>query len=158
MELCALDLSDIRLEQSELIVQHGKGDKYRAVPISRMVAQLLLDWLEVRKTVLAGRPEEQHLLVSFQNRKFRRLRVNSALIILNDHLTRMGLPSEYHGLHTLRRTAGTHLYKATRDLHVVADVLGHSSVQTAAIYAQLDQSVRLDALEAMEALRGQLKV
>lgn len=41
---------------------------------------------------------------------------------------------------------------ATRDLHVVADVLGHASVNTSAIYAKMDVSVRREALAAAEVL------
>jgi integrase/recombinase XerC len=161
MELCALDLADIRLEQSELVVQHGKGDKYRTVPLSNAVQELIRDWLEVRRSlVIAGRlaATDSALLLSFVSGRVKRLGRCGARKVLNDHLKTLGLPPEYLGLHTLRRTAGTHLYKATRDLHVVADILGHENVKTAAIYAQLDQSVRLDALEAMEALRNQLNV
>jgi integrase/recombinase XerC len=55
----------------------------------------------------------------------------------------------------LRRTAGTHLYRATRDLHVVADVLGHASVNTSAIYAKMDMDVRREALEKMESMRDE---
>jgi integrase/recombinase XerC len=59
------------------------------------------------------------------------------------------------GLHTLRRTAGTHLYRATKDLHVVADLLGHASVNTSAIYAKMDMETRRDALEKMEKMRDE---
>ncbi|MFC6590973.1 tyrosine-type recombinase/integrase [Deinococcus lacus] len=58
------------------------------------------------------------------------------------------------GLHTLRRTAGTHLYRATRDLHVVADLLGHSSVTTSAVYAKMDSDVRREAITALDTLRA----
>ena len=36
--------------------------------------------------------------------------------------------------HKLRSTFGTKLYEETSDLYLVADVLGHSSVETSKIY------------------------
>jgi integrase/recombinase XerC len=142
--------------QVELVVQHGKGDKYRTVPLSSTVQELIRDWQTVRRSLVATeqiRVDDPALLLSFRHGRFNRLSKAGALVLLNSYLKLMGLPPEYHGLHTLRSTAGTHLYRATRDLHIVADVLGHKSVESAAIYAKLDQSMRIEALEAMEAFR-----
>ncbi|MCV5639226.1 tyrosine-type recombinase/integrase, partial [Escherichia coli] len=49
-----------------------------------------------------------------------------------------GFPERYRGAHMLRHTAGTRFYKASRDLHATARLLGHSNLNTSAIYAKMD--------------------
>jgi len=49
----------------------------------------------------------------------------------------------YRGLHSLRHHAGTRLYRETDNLDAVARLLGHSSLETARVYAKwADESTR----------------
>lgn len=157
-EIVGLDVSDLEIGLKRLTVRSGKGGKRRVVPLSRTLLGHCVRWLEVRRgLVIRGEilEAESALIVSVSNNQSggRRLTTDGARYIANGYYKVMGLPTELWGLHTLRRTAGTHLYRATRDLHVVADVLGHASVNTSAIYAKMDMEVRREALEAMEDLR-----
>ena len=159
-EIVGLDVADVELNLKRLIVRSGKGGKRRIVPLSRNLTELVARWLEVRSgLVLRGEvlEAEPSLLISVSRNQSsgRRLTPDGARFIANGYYKALGLPPELWGLHTLRRTAGTHLYRATRDLHVVADVLGHASVNTSAIYAKMDMDVRREALEAMESLRDE---
>lgn len=157
-EIVGLDVSDLEIGLKRLTVRSGKGGKKRIVPLSRNLLEHCVRWLEVRRgLVLRGEilESETALIVSVSSNQSggRRLTTDGARYIANGYYKALGLPTELWGLHTLRRTAGTHLYRATRDLHVVADVLGHASVNTSAIYAKMDMEVRREALEAMEDLR-----
>ncbi len=158
MEIIGLDVVDLELGLKRLVVRSGKGGKRRIVPLSKNLSELCIAWLEVRKGLELRNeisPIETALLVSVSRNASggKRLTTDGARFIAKGYYERLGLPPELFGLHTLRRTAGTHLYRATRDLHVVADVLGHASVNTSAIYAKMDMEVRREALEAMESLR-----
>jgi integrase/recombinase XerC len=158
MEIVGLDVADLELGLKRLVVRSGKGGKRRIVPVSKNLLELCQSWLEVRRGLelrQAIRTGDEALLVSVSRNDSggKRLTTDGARFIAKGYYQRLGLPAELFGLHTLRRTAGTHLYRATRDLHVVADVLGHASVNTSAIYAKMDMEVRREALEAMEALR-----
>jgi site-specific recombinase XerD len=42
------------------------------------------------------------------------------------------------GTHILRHTAATRLHRAGADIKRIADILGHHSIDTAAIYAKVD--------------------
>ena len=53
---------------------------------------------------------------------------------------------EWRGLHALRHTAGTELYRATGDLYVTAELLGHRDIKTTQIYAHMSQQHLRDAL------------
>lgn len=149
-EIVMLDVQDVNLELRELVVRHGKGGKQRRIPLPSAAVQTLRRWLEVRRSLDLS-PAHRTLIVSYhRGHRGQPLTTAGLRLIINSYLRLVGLPADMGGAHTLRRTAGTRLYRATRDLHVVADVLGHASVATSAIYAKLDQDVRLEALEAAE--------
>ena len=151
-ELVGLNKADTDLVTLQLTV-HGKGGKMRRVPLTRRVAGALRRYLALRSGLSADTPA---LLISLSPRNLGgRLSTKGARDIAERYYRALGLKPQLWGLHTLRRTAGTQLYRATRDLHVVADVLGHASVSTSAIYAKMDSEVRREALEAAEALRGE---
>lgn len=150
-EIVGLDVEDVDLV-SQLLRVRGKGGKLRRVPLTPGVRAILAQWLTLRRSLSA--PETAFLVALSNNHHGRRLTTRGARHIAGGYYFQLGLPAELWGLHTLRRTAGTHLYRATRDLHVVADVLGHSSVSTSAIYAKMDSEVRREALEKMESERA----
>ena len=153
-EIVGLNVADLDLGLGELHVRLGKGGKARRLPITRAHSQLLARWLRAREALRARgsvREDESALLVSFRPSHLgARLSARGLREIVNGYLAGAGLPKDMFGVHTLRRTAGTRLYRATRDLHVVADLLGHANIATSAIYAKLDGDVRREALEQVE--------
>ncbi len=161
-EIISLDVNDVELSLKRITVQSGKGGKKRIIPIANELILLLKRWLEVRKglEIMGEIPEnEKALLISISRNDShgRRLTTHGARFIAKGYYVAAGLPAEMWGLHTLRRTAGTHLYRATKDLHVVADLLGHASVNTSAIYAKMDMETRREALKKMEKMRDDLE-
>ncbi len=143
-EIVGLNVDDI---SGGRVRVRGKGGKERLLPLSTPVAQALGRWLRLRGGLSVSTGA---LLVSLSHRNVGgRLSTKGARTIAEGYYRQLGLPPEQWGLHTLRRTAGTHLYRATRDLHVVADILGHSSVNTSAIYAKMDSDIRREALEKL---------
>ncbi|MCL2370354.1 MAG: tyrosine-type recombinase/integrase [Firmicutes bacterium] len=53
--------------------------------------------------------------------------------------------------HKLRSTFGTHLYQKTRDIYVVADLLGHRDVNTTKKhYAAISEEIRKDAAQSVK--------
>lgn len=62
--------------------------------------------------------------------------------MMDDLMTRAGLErseASASGVHSLRHSSGTRLYRETRDLMLVRDHLGHSSVSTSERYAKSDE-------------------
>lgn len=148
-ELIGLNLSDIDLAELTLTVR-GKGSKTRQIPLTSGIVGALSQWLVFRNVVGKVGPAEPLLVSLSRASAGQRLSTDGARYIAEQYYKILGLSPELWGLHTLRRTAGTQLYRATRDLHVVADLLGHASINTSAIYARMDMDVRREALEALE--------
>jgi integrase len=114
-EACALEWSDVDLCGGELRVKSGKGGKARTAPLSgRLTATL----------------------AALQNGPGRVLGISprGARKALERLTKRAGVP--YLGVHSLRLSSGTRLYRDTGDLETVARHLGHSTLETSRIYAK----------------------
>lgn len=136
-EIVGLRLEDVLLDERLLVVR-GKGGKRRSVPLPRSLLPDLEGWLRLRR-VLAPAGEPHLMLRGLKNGRLgRKLSANGLWWRITGHYRAIGLPSRYSGLHMLRHTAGTRFYRASRDLHATARLLGHASPSTSAIYAKMD--------------------
>lgn len=98
----------------------GKGGRTRIVPLRPEV-------LEALQAV--GWPRS--------GRFFPKAGVKSASTRVGKLLRQVGCPPLY-SFHSLRHRYGTELYKASRDIRLVQELLGHSSLQTTQAYVSFD--------------------
>jgi integrase/recombinase XerC len=131
-EMVMLRWEDVRLAEDELTVRHGKGGKVRRVAIGASL-----------RTVLAAAWQSSGYVLMLANEKStkpegnpgpakRRLRAWQRVLRLCEEA---GV--EAKGLHALRHAAGTRLYAETGDIALVAEFLGHESVETSRIYVEM---------------------
>lgn len=149
-EVVHLQVQDIHLAERLLEVKRGKGSKSRSVPLSKSLAAELQDWLRIRLAhAAAGEPR---VLVNLGGRKAdgRGMTVRGLREILNGHYRALGFPARYSGAHLLRHTAGTRFYQVSRDLHATARLLGHSNINTSAIYAKMDLEGLFEVVDKLE--------
>jgi integrase len=133
-EALALMPADIDRGRDELHVQRGKGRKERHIPLSATLASALSGPGGSRgASGLAGGGGDTAtetplpLPLPFPHALAARERLR--------HLaTTAGVA--YRGYHALRHYCGTRLMRETGDLDTVARVLGHSSIETARVYAK----------------------
>ncbi|MGK0618741.1 tyrosine-type recombinase/integrase [Meiothermus cerbereus] len=149
-EVVNLWVDDLSLSERLLLVRAGKGGKKRSVPLSRPLVQEIQDWLRLRLAYAA--PGEKALLINLGGRKAsgRAMTDRSLRKILNRHYRDLGFPQHYYGAHMLRHTAGTRFYKKSRDLHATARLLGHTNVNTSAIYAKMDLEGLFEVVDQLE--------
>jgi integrase/recombinase XerC len=128
-EIAGLRPGDVDLRARRLTLV-GKGGKRRTVLLSSTLLASLEAFVPKHgKTTLLGVGAS-------------RLRQ-----LLDALITRAGLKRSEgaaSGVHSLRHSSGTRLYRETRDLMLVRDHLGHSSVSTSERYAKSDE--RLEAV------------
>jgi len=133
-ELVRLAVADIDSRRMAILVERGKGNKQRLVPLSaQLLAELRRWWKTHRDPVLLfpGRDRSRPLEVSTVQRACQKA------------AARAGLKSGISP-HTLRHTFATELLEAGVDLPSIQKILGHSSLSTTSIYLH----VRRTHLEA----------
>lgn len=119
-----------------VVLVEGKGGRERIVPLSSLVLT------ELR---LAGMPSRGYVL-SRRDGKAGGLEPHMVSKLCNDYLHGLGINET---LHSLRHRMGTVLYRSTRDLRLVQEVLGHSSPAVTAGYAAHSPTAAVAAVEAI---------
>lgn len=154
-ELVGLDISDVDLKNNSAKVVR-KGGWRDHVYFSPQVRDAILSYLSPednhKGTRAALHPEdsEQALFVS---RKRKRLTVRAVQKMLQTYSEiAFGKDNELKvSPHKMRKTYGTKLYLDTNDIRLVADTLGHSSVNTTSKHyiATTEEHKRIAAIDVL---------
>lgn len=140
-ECVGLDLNDIDFKNGGIRI-HRKGGKEVTVYFGTEVEDALLDYLEERNHIIPEEGNENALFLSMQKK---RIAIRSVENLVKKY-SRLVTPLKKITPHKLRSTYGTSLYKETGDIYLVADVLGHSDVNTTKKhYAALEDERRRSA-------------
>jgi len=140
-ECVGLNISDVDFKNDGIRV-HRKGGKEQVVYFGDEVEEALLSYIEERKHMIPADGSEDALFLSMQNK---RLNVRSVENLVKKY-ARTAAPLKKITPHKLRSTYGTNLYRETGDIYLVADVLGHSDVNTTRKhYAALQEDRRRSA-------------
>lgn len=131
------------------IGQQKTGAAYR-LPLTEEVGEALIDYLK------SGRPQSDHREVFLLARSpFGPFGRDNHLYYIVSHwrqLAGIKFRSRQHGgLHSLRHTLATQLLRNETPIHVIAEILGHASVNSTLIYAKADvEALRQAALDTEE--------
>ncbi len=142
-ECVGLNLVDIDLENNAFLVTR-KGGNQVVLYFPPEVAEALADYIEERKQIETLPGHEDALFLSLQKRRM----TQRAIQNLVKKYAAVAAPLKPKiSPHKLRSTFATNLYQETGDIYLVADVLGHSSVDTTRKhYAEMtDQRRRMAA-------------
>lgn len=127
-EIAAVHSDDVVADSAgRSLIVRGKGDKQRIVPLPDDLAGIVMD---ARGYLFPGR-FGGHVEESY----------------IGDHISRL-LPDGY-AAHTLRHRFATTAYAATHDLFVVAELLGHESVETTEHYVAMPDGRLREATTAV---------
>ena len=140
-ECVGLNITDVDFKNSGIRI-FRKGGKEVTVYFGDEVEQALGDYIEQRAQLSAEPGDEDALFLSLQNR---RMSVRSVENLVKKY-AKIITPLKPITPHKLRSTYGTALYQETGDIYLVADVLGHSDVNTTKKhYAALEDQRRRSA-------------
>ena len=140
-ECVGLDLDDLDFKEKGIRV-HRKGGYESIVYFGDEVESAIQSYLEQRRQIIPREGHEKALFLSLQNR---RITVRAVENLVKKYA---GLATSLKKItpHKLRSTYGTSLYRATGDIYLVADVLGHKDVNTTRKhYAAIDEDRRKSA-------------
>lgn len=137
-EIAALTLDDIDWKRDRLAVPERKAGHSTAFPLSAVVGEAVLDYLQ------NGRPTTTDRHVFFRAVAPRRPVGAAAVSALSrNYLLKAGVSVPRPGSHTLRHSAVQRLVDANFDLKTIGDFIGHRSARSTEVYAKV----------AVEALR-----
>jgi len=133
-ELRSLELQDIHWRKAEVAVRRTKGKRDRVVPLLQEAGEALASY------VLHARPKSDSSRVFLMHIPPVRPMGNSSVIsrIVRSALERGGLQlPRVAGAHLVRHSLATQLVRQRRPINEVADLLGHRSIDTTAIYVKV---------------------
>ncbi len=132
-ECVGINLNDIDYVNDRIkIIRKGGYESF--VYYGEEVRQALLDYMDERDEI---EPLEGHKNALFLSSQRRRITVRSVELLVKKYASTV--TGKHITPHKLRSTYGTNLYKETGDIYLVADMLGHSDVNTTRkYYAELE--------------------
>lgn len=125
-ELVGINISDVDFSINGFLVTR-KGGNQTILYFSDEVEDALKAYLKIRSEITAATGDEDALFLSLQNR---RISVRAVQVMVKKYATQAAPLKKHLSPHKLRSTFGTNLYHETGDIYLVADVLGHSDVNT----------------------------
>ena len=147
-EVATLRIGNLYLNNREARMRVlGKGQKERDIFISKDLMRHISDYLLWKRLLEEPLAPEAFVLVSSHRKPYAIRTLQYAFKVC---LKEAGLPAHY-SIHACRHSYGTILYRKTKNLRLVQKQLGHSSITTTTVYADVS------AEEAVEAVNGLFK-
>jgi integrase/recombinase XerD len=151
-EAAQVKILDLLLAHSSrdhsLVQVRGKGNKLRRCPLwPQTVVEL--------SSLIAYRPSSDHVFLNRCGQPITRFGIHS-MVERYTQRTLAGMPSlaiKQVSPHTIRHTTATHLLRAGVDINTIRAWLGHVSLNTTNVYAEVDLEMKAKALATCE-IRG----
>lgn len=144
-DICRLKLSDIHWERGTIEFIQYKTGVFNQLPLLENIKFALIDYLR------SARPScsSELLFVGIKN-NYGMISSSQMHSVVSKYFTAAGLDisGRRHGPHALRHSLASNLLKNNTPMHVIKDVLGHTSLNTTRIYLNIDfESLKYFALE-----------
>jgi len=135
-EIASLKMEDLSLKTKDpfLIVRNGKRGKKRDVYLSNRLTRQLKKYIDYKKKTLNESIDDEAYL--FPGRNGEKTSVFTLMMSFKRAIREAGLP-EHYSIHSARHTYATYLLHNTQDLRYVQKQLGHSNINTTALYADV---------------------
>ena len=125
-ECVGMNINDVDFENNAFVVTR-KGGNQVVLYFSPEVADALSEYLEERKETETVPGHENALFLSLQRKRISQRAVQN---LVKKYASVAAPLKPKISPHKLRSTYATNLYNETGDIYLVADVLGHTSVDT----------------------------
>lgn len=147
-EVCDMTVADIQFYQDRASIRViGKGQKVRRIGIPMQAAEMLKKYILHRNIM---DKKERHVFSSQTHEKMtvsciEEIYYKCVERARNDH---PDMFREHYSPHSMRHTTATHMLEAGVPLIVVKNFLGHVSLQTTQIYAEVTQDTMNKQLQS----------
>lgn len=149
-EVIDLRICDIRLGNAPQAKLHGKGDKYRSLPLMK---KTVLHYHNYMQAFHPGEAERSPKALFYTIRKsiYSPISDDTIRAFMNGyakkaHMICPEVPEKIHP-HIWRHSRAMHLYQHGMDLTTLSQWLGHVNLSTTLIYAHADTEMKRKAME-----------
>jgi len=140
-----LNLPHVPDRDQASVVIRGKGNKLRLCPLWVSTANKLL-------LLIGNRAASEHVFLNRQGQPLTRFGIHALVERYARKLTATfpSLAKKRVSPHTIRHTTATHLLRSGNDINTIRCWLGHVSVTTTNVYAEVDLEMKAKALGTCE--------
>jgi site-specific recombinase XerD len=144
-EAAKLTVGNLQLDASPSVRLHGKGNKHRICPLWRRTATSLT-------RLVTDRDKTDSVFLSRVNQPLTRFGIHR---VVTQYATLASkavptLATKRVSPHTIRHTTAVHLLRAGVDINTIRAWLGHVSLDTTHIYAEVDMEMKAKALASVD--------
>jgi site-specific recombinase XerD len=144
-EVAHVTLNDLNLDDPPSVKIRGKGGKMRLCPLWSLTVKLL-------HSLTIGRPDDQRVFLNCRGQVMTRFGIHALVkrYVLRARHRVPSLCTKQVSVHTIRHTTAVHLLRAGVDINTIRAWLGHVSLDTTHVYAEIDLEMKAKALAHCE--------
>lgn len=145
LRIAELDFSPAGWKGQAYVRIHGKGNKIRQCPLWSVTVEALVP-------LLAGRRPEDRVFLNRRREPLTRFGIHAVVKRYSQRAatSMSSLTSKRISPHTIRHSTATHLLRAGVDINTIRAWLGHVSLSTTNVYAEIDLETKAKALAKCE--------
>jgi integrase/recombinase XerD len=132
-EIARLAITDLKREKKLLAIIKGKGNKDRVVPVGTRAMQWVEKYLEDVRPLLVVNHDIHALFLSGYGDEINREVLGRKVA----KYIKLGDSGHSGGCHLFRHTCATHMLEGGADIRYIQQLLGHSKLETTAIYTEV---------------------
>jgi len=135
-EVASLALDDINWRECKILIKKTKTHTDRELPLSHKLGQAIVHYLKDARP----KTSERLVFVRFAHRCGESMGREQIRGTIRRAYARAEISSTITGTHILRHSKAKSMYENGSDLKMIADVLGHESIDTTVIYTKISRS------------------
>ncbi|MFZ3591850.1 site-specific integrase [Bacillus sp. DJP31] len=136
LEVASLTLEDFNWREGKILIRKTKTHTERELPLSTKIGEAIFQYLKNSRPKTA----ERTLFVRFSHKCGEAMGREQIRGTIRRAYARAGISSEITGTHILRHSKAKNLYESGSSLKIIADILGHESIDTTVIYTKVGLS------------------
>jgi site-specific recombinase XerD len=144
-EVAKLTINNLQLGAQSAVRLHGKGNKFRSCPLWPVTATSL-------SKLVADRDKNGAVFLNRVNQPLTRFGIHRLVTQYAELASRTtpSLATKRVSPHTIRHTTAVHLLRAGVDINTIRAWLGHVSLNTTHVYAEVDMEMKAKALARVD--------
>jgi integrase/recombinase XerD len=144
-EAARLTIDSLQLGAQSSVQLHGKGNKFRTCPLWPVTATSLA-------RLVADRSKSDAVFLNRSNQPLTRFGIHRLVTEYAERASRTvpSIATKRVSPHTIRHTTAVHLLRAGVDINTIRAWLGHVSLDTTHVYAEVDMEMKAKALARVD--------